>query len=198
MHNIFYFNNENELIDVVKPLKTANKIYYYSELIRNRFDKFIKKNNLFLTVKEKNILTNIYNSFDKIQNELSQFPLSLCHGDLKSPNIFYKANKSPVFLDWQYIHLNKGVSDISFLMIESIKFDENICNLVLNYYFQLINEGKRKISREEYMRDFRNSICNFPFFVCIWFNSEESEKLLDKTFPIRFMKNLLKYYEYYL
>lgn len=198
MHNIFYFNNENELIDVVKPLKTANKIYYYSELIRNRFDKFIKKNNLFLTVKEKNILTNIYNSFDKIQNELSQFPLSLCHGDLKSPNIFYKSNKSPVFLDWQYIHLNKGVSDISFLMIESIKFDENICNLVLNYYFQLINEGKRKISREEYMRDFRNSICNFPFFVCIWFNSEDSEKLLDKTFPIRFMKNLLKYYEYYL
>ena len=83
-------------------------------------------------------------------------------------------------------------------MIESIKFDENICNLVLNYYFQLINEGKQKISREEYMRDFRNSICNFPFFVCIWFNSEDSEKLLDKTFPIRFMKNLLKYYEYYL
>jgi len=198
MHNIFYFNNENELIDIIRPLKKAKEITYYSELIKNRFDKFITKNNLFLSVKEKNILTNIYNSFDKIQSELSQYPLSLCHGDLKSPNIFYKGNKKPVFLDWQYIQLNKGVTDIAFLMIESIKFNENICNLVLNYYFQLINEGKTKISRDEYMRDFRNGLCNFPFFVCVWFNSEDSEKLLDKSFPIRFMKNLLKYYEYYL
>jgi len=32
----------------------------------------------------------------------------------------------------------------------------------------------------------------------VWFNSEDSEKLLDKGFPIRFMKNLLAYYNHYL
>lgn len=197
MHNIFYFNDEKELIDIVKPLKTANKIYYYGELIKNRFGKFISKNELFLTKEDKEIFTKIYENFDNIQNELSQYPLSLCHGDLKSPNIFYKNNKTPIFLDWQYLHLNKGISDIAFLMIESLKFDKNICDLVLNYYYQLICE-KRKLNKEEYMRDFRNSICNFPFFVCVWFNSEESDKLLDKTFPLRFMKNLLDYYRYYL
>jgi len=198
MHSIYYFANEDELINVVKPLKKAKEITYYGELIRNRFEKFIIKNSIFLTNRENELLANIYKNFDKIQDELSTYPLSLCHGDLKSPNIFYKGNKTPYFLDWQYIHLNKGVSDIAFLMVESLKFDENICNLVLNYYFQLINEGKMNISREEYIRDFKNSLCNFPFFVCVWFNSEDSDKLLDKTFPLRFMKNLLKYYEYYL
>ena len=42
------------------------------------------------------------------------------------------------------------------------------------------------------------SLCVFPYFVSVWFNSEDPEKLLDKVFPIRFMKNLLKYYNYYL
>ena len=38
----------------------------------------------------------------------------------------------------------------------------------------------------------------FPFFVMVWFNSENQDTLLDKIFPIRFMKNLLKYYSYYI
>jgi hypothetical protein len=36
----------------------------------------------------------------------------------------------------------------------------------------------------------------FSIFLCIWFNNEDSDKILDPVFPIRFMKNLLKYYEY--
>ena len=32
----------------------------------------------------------------------------------------------------------------------------------------------------------------------VWFNSEDNEKLIDKCFPLKFMKNLLKYYNYYL
>ena len=46
--------------------------------------------------------------------------------------------------------------------------------------------------------DFKLSLCSFPFFVCVWFNSEDRDKLIDKTFPIRFMKNLMKYYHKYL
>ena len=56
----------------------------------------------------------------------------------------------------------------------------------------------RNLSWNEYMLDLKNSLCIFPFFVCVWFNSEDNDKLLDPVFPIRFMKNLLKYYDYYL
>ena len=48
------------------------------------------------------------------------------------------------------------------------------------------------------MKDFKTSLMIFPFVVCVWFNSEDNDKLLDKVFPIRFMKNLLKYHNNYL
>lgn len=196
IHNTFYFKNENSLIPVMKKLKKPNQILYYKELIYNRFDKFIEKVSLLLNKKEINIFKNIYNNLDKIYNESSSFPLSFCHGDLKSPNIFYKNNEIPIFLDWQYIQLNKGVSDIIFLLIESIEFDKITVNLVLNYYYRLLKE-KHDISYENYINDVKNSLCIFPFFVCVWFNSETNDKLLDPVFPIRFLKDLMKYYNYF-
>ena len=48
------------------------------------------------------------------------------------------------------------------------------------------------------MKDLKNALCVFPFFVCVWFNSEDSDKLLDPVFPIRFLKDLMKYYNYFL
>ena len=116
---------------------------------------------------------------------------------MKSPNIFYKNDTEPIFLDWQYIHLNKGVSDIVFMLVESIEFDIITVELVVIFYYKLQNES-RSISYEKYMNDFKNALCIFPFFVCVWFNSESGDKLLDPVFPIKFMKNLMKYYNYYL
>jgi len=49
----------------------------------------------------------------------------------------------------------------------------------------------------EYSNSFKNALCIFPFFVCVWFNSESGDKLLDPVFPIKFMKNLMKYYNHY-
>ena len=122
MHNKFYFENSNDKIDSMKNLLTVNQISYYSKLIYNRFDKFMLKNSILLTENNKTNLEYIYHNFNKILDEASEFPLSFCHGDLKSPNIFYKDNTTPYFLDWQYIHLNKGISDIVFLLVESIMF----------------------------------------------------------------------------
>lgn len=197
MHNRFYFENLNDKIDTMKNLLTVNQISYYSKLITNRFDKFMQKNTILLTENNITNLKYIYNNFNKILDESSTFPLSFCHGDLKSPNIFYKDNIIPYFLDWQYIHLNKGISDIVFLLVESIDFDKFTVDIVIKYYYKLIIE-QRKYSYEEYLKDFKNALCIFPFFVCVWFNSEDSDKLLDSVFPIRFMKNLLKYYDFYL
>ena len=196
IHNIFHFESYEDIIPEMKKLKKVNEINYFKELIKSRYNLF--KNNIkyILDDNEKNILEKIYNNIDKIFEEASQYPLNFCHGDLKSPNIFYKNNIEPIFLDWQYIHLNKGISDIVFLLVESIEFDSKTVEIVLDFYYKLYNENNY-ITYENYMKDFKNALCIFPFFVCVWFNSEMKEKLIDPIFPIKFLKNLIKYYKYF-
>ena len=197
IHKSFYFETDKQVILVMQKLKKINQIAYYKELIHNRYEKFVNNTKYILSKDEKNILKNIYDNIDNIYEKASIFPLSFCHGDLKSPNIFYKNNTEPIFLDWQYIHLNKGVSDIVFMLIESVEFDIITIELVMNFYYKLQNET-HPISYDVYINDFKNALCIFPFFVCVWFNSEQNDKLLDPVFPIKFMKNLMKYYNYYL
>ena len=197
LHSKFYFTSEYDIGPAIKPLKTVNKISYYKELIVKRFDIFLKNTHELLSENERKIVSNIYANIDTIFYSVSQYPLSLCHGDLKSPNIFYKNNRDPILLDWQYVHLNKSVSDIAFLLVESVEFDKLTTDIVVNYYYKLHKE-KYDISYEEYMNDFKNALCVFPFFVCVWFNSENTDTLLDQIFPIRFLKNLMKYYNYFL
>jgi HAD superfamily hydrolase (TIGR01549 family) len=197
IHKTFMFNTADDVIPSMKYLKKINEIVYFKELIHNRYKIFENNVKYILNEHEKNIITKIYDNIDRIYDEASSFPLSFCHGDLKSPNIFYKNNIEPIFLDWQYIHLNKGISDIVFLLVESIEFDITIVELVLNLYYKLQNEI-HPITYEIFMNDFKNALCIFPFFVCVWFNSESGDKLLDPIFPIKFMKNLMKYYNHYL
>jgi beta-phosphoglucomutase len=197
IHKTFRFETNDDIIPNMKCLKKINEISYFKDLIIARYEIFENNVKYILNNNEKNIIKKIYNNIDKIYDDSSSFPLSFCHGDLKSPNIFYKNNIEPIFLDWQYIHLNKGVSDIVFLLIESIEFDKMIVELVVNFYYKLQNEI-HPISYDTYMNDFKNALCIFPFFVCVWFNSEAVDKLLEPVFPIKFMKNLMKYYNYYL
>ena len=197
IHKTFHFETSDNVITNMHYLKKTNEIAYYKELINTRYKMFEKNVKYILSNNEKNIIKKIYDNIDKIYDEASCFPLSFCHGDLKSPNIFYKNDTEPIFLDWQYIHLNKGVSDIVFLLVESIEFDITTVELVVNFYYKLQNEA-HPISHDTYMNDFKNALCIFPFFVCVWFNSESGDKLLDPVFPIKFMKNLMKYYNHYL
>jgi hypothetical protein len=62
---------------------------------------------------------------------------------------------------------------------------------------KLQNEN-HPISYETYMNDFKNALSIFPFFVCVWFNIEPHDKILEPIFPIKFLKILMKYYVHYL
>tara|TARA_B100000035_G_scaffold298049_1_gene291405 strand:+ start:1862 stop:3568 length:1707 start_codon:yes stop_codon:yes gene_type:complete len=197
VHKTFYFESNDDIIPTMKSLKKINEISYFKNLIHERYKIFENNVKHILNDNEKIIINKIYNNIDKIFDEASCLPLCFCHGDLKSPNIFYKNNSEPILLDWQYIHLNKGVSDIVFLLIESVEFDKTNVDLVVNFYYKLQNEV-HAIPYHTYMTDLKNALCIFPFFVCVWFNSESRDKLLDPVFPIRFIKNLMKYYNYYL
>jgi len=54
----------------------------------------MEKVHFFVSDKEKYILQSIHANYAKILNTLSEFPLSFCHGDCKSPNIFYNGNSA--------------------------------------------------------------------------------------------------------
>lgn len=202
LHTTYYFKNASELPLNMQNVTTMNDIIFFKQLLLERFETFIKKNILVLKNTELEMMKNCFQNYEKNVIQTSSYPLSFCHGDFKSANIFYKSAENnichPYLLDWQYIQLNKGVSDIVFLLVESIEFDKIKVDLVMNYYYCLINEKIKDYSYEEFMRDFKTNLCIFPFIVCVWFNSEDNDKLLDKIFPIKFMKNLIKYYKYFL
>ena len=64
---------------------------------------------------------------------------------------------------------------------------------MLNYYYLQLSSYN---SYEEYIYNIKLSLCCFPYFVCIWFNTENIQLLNDKNFPVRFMKNYIQYLEY--
>jgi HAD superfamily hydrolase (TIGR01549 family) len=198
MHNKFYFKTQEDIISIMKEIFNINEIVYYKELVNIRFKNFLEINNVLLNNTEKNILKKIYDNYSLLIDKSGRFPLNFCHGDLKSPNIFYKENSeqiSPIFLDWQYIHLNKGVSDIVFLLVESTDFNENLIDIIIKYYYK---KSLMYENLDDLLFDFKLSLCIFPFFVMVWFNSENRDNLLDKVFPIKFMKNTLKFYNKFL
>jgi hypothetical protein len=207
LHREFYFSSASEAAEafgdeVFGSLVLANGITYYQELVANRFDKFLAQNTDLPEAHTKMIVA-IHDNYAKIMDGLSTYPLSLCHGDVKSPNTFYRKSEgalgyTPYYLDWQYIHLNKGVSDIAFLLIESVAFDEAIVGQAVELYWSLHKDAFPSAEYDEFMMDFKRSICSFAYFVMVWFNSEDKDKLVDSTFPVRFMTNLLKYYTYFV
>ena len=198
MHLRFKFETSNEVIESMKDLSRVKEINHYFDLVKMRYAKFRENIKLILTNDSLEIFDKIKCNYEFIGNELSLYPLNFCHGDYKSPNIFYKENNEIVILDWQYIHLGKGVSDLVFLLVESIDFNKDLCNTIRHIYYKLYSESNPSYSFEQFEYEFNLSLCMFPFFVCVWFNSEEIDKLIDSTFPLRFIRNLEKYYQYYL
>mmetsp|Transcript_35544 Transcript_35544/g.89710 ORF Transcript_35544/g.89710 Transcript_35544/m.89710 type:complete len:385 (-) Transcript_35544:1209-2363(-) len=198
MHNMCYFQREEEVLRSMKDLTRVNGITHYLTLVQSKFFVFFDRVRVLVTEKQAGTLQKIRSNFPLIVEKLSEFPLSFCHGDLKSANIFYKKNVKPYYLDWQYVHLGKGVSDIMFLLVESIEFDELLVCLVLDFYYRLLIDNNRAYDHGQYMMDVKCSLCCFPFFVCVWFNSEDASLLLDKSFPVNFLRRTLKYYDHFL
>lgn len=174
-------------------VNTMEQVLFFKELLKERYPTFIQKNKILLKENEIDILNHYLQKYDENSKQTSTYPLSFCHGDMKTANIFYKQSKIPYFLDWQYIQLNKGVSDICFLLVESVKFDKIKVDLVLKYYYCIVNNNIKDYTYDEFMNEFKVCLGVFPLIVCVWFNSEDSDKLIDNVFPIKFMKNMLEY-----
>jgi hypothetical protein len=171
----------------------------WDDFIKSKWHIFKEKWFNTLNTNQIEMANFIYRNFLGIQQKLSNKNLTFCHGDVKSANIFYQINGdsySPVFIDWQYIILGKGVQDLVFFMIESFESKKmNDYKKIFKeyYYLKLINNGIN-YSKEDYEEDFINASYYFPFFVAVWFGTLNEDELIDKNFPSEFIKRLFNFY----
>jgi thiamine kinase-like enzyme len=179
--------------------KELNNLFFI-EFIKNNLDKFIEKWIFLLNDNIINKLKLIANKYNKIQNKLSEGKLTLCHGDFKSPNIFYCCNNEPYFIDWQYICEGKGIQDIIFFMIESFESEviKNYYNIIIDYYYNKIIDNNNKYDKNEYYNDIMYSISYFPMLVALWFGNINQDELIDKNFPFIFIKKFIYFIDNYL
>jgi HAD superfamily hydrolase (TIGR01509 family) len=177
-------------------LKKNSCSKFQLEFVLKKVPEFMKKWDFLFTPKQRSILEKVGNTYKEIQEHLSIEPLTLVHGDVKSPNIFYekKGNEViPYFIDWQYICYGKGVQDLVFFMIESFSgesMDKYFYIFREMYYVKLLENEIKGYSHEEYLKDFENAAYYFPFFVAVWFGTTSTEDLIDVNFPYFF---ILKY-----
>jgi len=167
----------------------------WSNFINEKWQLFTTNWNNVLTPEQIKVAERIKDDFQNIQNSLSTNNLTIIHGDVKSPNIFYRTdnNYEPIFLDWQYVSIGKGVQDLVFFLIESFDIDSIKLKFPIfkNYYYRkLIENGISNYTFTEYETDFKNALCYFPFFVAIWFGTTPQDELIDKNFPFMFIRKL--------
>jgi HAD superfamily hydrolase (TIGR01509 family) len=200
LHSSFW----NKDLNIIFPnlYKNNNEKFNpsWKNYIDDNWENFKTKWSCILTNKQLLIAEKIVSNFLLIQDKLSDKNLTLCHGDIKSPNIFYEQINNdeyiPYFIDWQYISNGKGIQDIVFLMIESFDIEKIIVYLpiIKNYYYcKLLENNVKNYSLREYENDFINSICYYPFFVAIWFGVTPEEDLIDKNFPFFFIQKLFNF-----
>jgi putative hydrolase of the HAD superfamily len=198
IHSLFW--NNTILFEKLKKNNDKQFHPYWNEFIQSKWPLFKLKWENILTNEQLDIGEYIFENFSTVQQKLSENNLTLCHGDVKSPNIFYKIkpdnNYEPYFIDWQYIINGKGVQDLVFFMIESFEIEKMDIykKLFKEYYYVKLIENGIHYSRNEYEEDFKNASFYFPFFVAMWFGTINEDELIDKEFPCKFIKKLFHFY----
>jgi hypothetical protein len=199
LHSKFWNKN---LVSKFNGLRRNNtQGFNWPQFITDRATTFKEKWSLLLTKDDIRTVDTIVSRFADIQTELSQGHLTLCHGDVKSPNIFYRIENGvykPYFLDWQYIVEGKGVQDLVFFMIESFSVESlhMYFPLLKNYYYMKLKEyGVKNYSYAEYTEDLRRASYYFPFFVAVWFGTTAEDDLIDVNFPFFFIQKLFGFYK---
>jgi beta-phosphoglucomutase-like phosphatase (HAD superfamily)/choline kinase len=205
MHSRFWNKNLKNIFPSLMKNNDALFNPSWEIFISSKFDAFLFKWGHMFTQPQISKAKNIVSNFSKIQNMLSQKNLTLCHGDVKSLNIFYEKSDAgsyiPHFIDLQYTSNGKGPQDLVFFMIES--FDIEKINIYFElfkqyYYVKLLENGVENYSFSDYETDFIYSICCYPFFVAIWFGTTPEEDLIDKNFPFFYIQKVFNFIEKYV
>jgi hypothetical protein len=200
MHAKFWNKN---LVSKFEGLTRNNtQKFDWSLFISNNIQTFLTKWKIQLNEENTNLAKSIADNFKQIQDRLSEGHLTLCHGDVKSPNIFYQILENnkvvPHFLDWQYIIEGKGVQDLIFFMIESFSPAKMkvYYPIFKNYYYAKLQQyGVTDYEYSQFEKDLKDAAYYFPFFVAIWFGTTPEDELIDRNFPYFFIQKLFTFYE---
>ena len=196
LHSQFW--NKNVKSTFVNLKSSSDEIFnpFFNNFIKEKYDLFKLKWFKILSKFQINKSNEIFENFQKIQDNFSTGKnLTLIHGDIKSPNIFYdiENNHEPYFIDWQHCALGKGVQDLMFFIIESFEIDnlKSIFFITKYYYYKKLQEyGISNYSFEEYENDICEAICYTPFFTSVWFGTIPQDELIDKNFPFFFISKM--------
>ena len=197
LHAKFFRKDLSKIFKGLIP--TLHDLTFRPKFIKEKWPIFQKKWSNVLSVKQLQNLEIIVNNYENIQNELLSGPnLTLCHGDVKSANIFYKnGTNEPCFIDWQYVSIGHGTQDLIFFMIES--FDIYTISLYKDlfieyYYLQLLKKcPNMDYNKDLYIQDLRNSVRYFPILVAFWFGTLDEDVLIDKNFATFFIHRLMNF-----
>jgi len=199
-HSLFW---NKDLSGSFKHLKKHNDSLFnpvWGTFLRERWPLFSEKWKSIISTKTLDKMEKVIYHYEEIQEYLSRDNLTICHGDVKSGNIFYKKQEDgymPYFIDWQYIANGKGVQDIVFFMMESFTIDniKAYRELFKMYYYIKVKEYGVDYSLEAYHKDFEYSMCYFPLFVAVWFGTTPNDELIDVSFPFMFIQKFTTMFE---
>ena len=165
----------------------------WQTFMEDRWEQFSSTWAPLLSASQLKHARSIISNFSEVQRKLSSGHLTLIHGDMKSPNLFYAVDHmfEPCFLDWQHVSIGKGVQDLLFFLIESFDFADIdiVLPIFKNYYYiQLCQRGVTDYTYDAYCLDFSYAIQHVPLFVCLWFGTVPADQLIDKNFPFFFIQ----------
>jgi HAD superfamily hydrolase (TIGR01509 family) len=173
----------------------------WTHFIEKRWTLFLEKWSHILTPNQLRVAETLRANFDSVQEKLSHGHLTMIHGDVKSANLFYDVsnNYMPIFIDWQYVAIGKGVQDLIFFLIESLDMDHIrlYYPIFKNYYYRKLNENRiLDYLYTDYERDLYDAIGYFPFFVAVWFGTTPTDELIDPNFPFFFIQKLFSFLDF--
>ena len=97
-----------------------------------------------------------------LMDQLSQSPVTLCHGDSRLDNFFFTAGTGEVaIVDWQICGLGRGPYDIAYFLSQSMTSDARKASerdLVRAYYDTLVAGGVTGYSFDDCWSDYRKAV----------------------------------------
>ncbi len=96
-------------------------------------------------------------------------PPTLVHNDARADNIFYAADGSPVFIDWQVVARMRGTQDVGNFLAGGVQADDlstHWQSLLRRYHDSLLAYGISGYSWECCLADYRQSVL-YPLGACI-------------------------------
>ena len=171
---------------------------FFETFIQEKYPAFREKWGKMVPPSQTWLCDSVVTNFTHIQERLAKGGhLTVIHGDIKSPNIFYDRRlrgDEPYFLDWQHCGVGKGAQDLVFFILES--FDIGVLHRVfklatLYYYQKLMEYGVKNYSWKEYSQDLKDAVCYIPLFTGVWFGTTPQDELIDPNFPFFFIRKMM-------